>query len=86
MKVRLKFSGNGEAPKESAVLNMESIPRVGEYLVSGDADMCQVLRVIHTPGLTTQDVVLVLSPETKAWPPDTERPRHSFSANHRGHP
>jgi len=66
VKVRLKFNGNGEAPKETAVVNMQSIPRVGEYLVSGNAGMCQVLRVVHTPETPTQDVVLVLGPP----PPD----------------
>src|SRR5580765_7912774 len=66
LKVRLKFNGNGEAPKESAVVNMQSIPRVGEYLASGNAGTCQVLRVVHTPETPAQDVVVVLSPP----PPD----------------
>ena len=66
LKVRLKFNGNGEAPKKSAVVNMQSIPRVGEYLASGSAGTCQVLRVVHTPETPAQDVVVVLSPP----PPD----------------
>jgi hypothetical protein len=58
MKVRLDFSKN---PKQKPVfIAMESLPRVGEWLVSGTYGTCEVLKVLHTPDESTQDVVLVL--------------------------
>jgi hypothetical protein len=58
MKVRLDFS---QDPKRGPVfLEMESIPRGGEFLVSGTYGTCGVLKVLYTPDEPTQDVVLVL--------------------------
>ena len=62
MKVRLNFNNTGE-PKNSVTVNMESLPRVGESLVSGTAGMCEVLKVIHTPETSEQDVVVELGPQ-----------------------
>ena len=64
MKVRLNFN-NIDLPKKSIVVNMQSVPRVGESLVSGTAGMCEVLKVVHTPETSEQDVVLELGPQRR---------------------
>jgi hypothetical protein len=58
MRVRLDFSGNPE--KKPVMLNMDSIPRVGEFLVSGTHGTCEILKVLYTLEAAEHDVVLVL--------------------------
>ena len=64
VKVRLKFNDTVENRSE-AVVNMQSIPRVGEFLVSGGSGMRQILQVVHTPEIRDQDVIVELVPARK---------------------
>ena len=48
MKVRFNFK-NGDGPKKLVVVDMKTIPRVGESLVSGTWGVCEVMKVLHTP-------------------------------------
>jgi len=61
MKVRLKFKNDG-GPKEPVVVDMKTVPRVGESLVSGTWGVCEVMKVVHTPAASEQDVILELGP------------------------
>ena len=63
MKVRLNFrAGNG--PKKPIVVEMKTIPRVGESLASGTWGVREVIKVLHTPDTSEQDVVVDLGPPT----------------------
>lgn len=62
MKVRLQFSV-GHGPKEPVVVEMKTIPRTGESLVSGAWGTCVVSKVMHTPDTSEQDVILEVVPE-----------------------
>ena len=64
MKVRLDFTDTARRSKPVFV-DMESIPRVGEFLVSGTYGTCAVLKVVYTPEAAEQGVILVIGPSEK---------------------
>ena len=63
MRVRLNFRGGNE-PKKPIVVEMITIPRVGESLANGTRGVCEMIKVVHTPDASEQDVVIELGPPT----------------------
>jgi len=61
VKVRLVFSASKQRER-SSVVDMQSVPRTGELLVSGRSGVREVIKVIHTPGTTDQEVIVELGP------------------------
>lgn len=61
MKVRFVFSG-GSGRERSSVVDMKSVPRIGELLISGGSVVREVTKVIRTPGTSEQEVVIELGP------------------------
>jgi hypothetical protein len=59
MRVRLEFPDAAERHEPSFV-DMQSIPRVGEFLVSGNSGAQEVLKVTHTPESREQAVIIEL--------------------------
>ena len=53
--------GDGKA-RQPVYVEMQLIPRVGEFLVNGKDGAREVLRVTHTPEETEQSVVIELGP------------------------
>jgi hypothetical protein len=60
VKVRLNFSKD---ESQNRVVNMMTLPRIGERLETGDNGTFIVADVIHTPLSEEQQVVLVLLPD-----------------------
>ena len=59
MKVRLELEAV-EGKRHLRTLDMSSIPRVGELFETGEDDTLAVLTVVHTPGNTEHDAIVVL--------------------------
>ncbi len=48
--------------RKPAFVDMQSIPHVGEFLVSGKHGACEVLKVVHTRKAAEQALVIELGP------------------------
>lgn len=59
MKVRLELEAV-DGRRYLRNLDMSSIPRVGELFETGQEDTLAVVRVVHTPGNSEHDAIVVL--------------------------
>ena len=59
MKVRLNLEGEDQQQEPGAV-EMDWVPRVGEFLELEDEGTCEVTQVLHTPQSAEQAVILKL--------------------------
>lgn len=56
MKVKVEYSSNGN--REGKIIDISSVPRVGEQLVMDAAEVFEVVKVAHTPGNKHHDAVV----------------------------
>ena len=63
MRVRLKYAGLKKTG-DTRFVEMSTLPRVGQQLVSGTYGTCEVVRVMKTPASKNGDATVFLKKET----------------------
>ena len=62
MKVRVEIKNSAHTHRR--ILEMNFLPRVGEFLETGSDGSCEVIQVLHTPESKEQAAVLVLQSQS----------------------